>query len=407
MVFALPSMDRRLSFRSMTMMRRCEAYMSVIALLLSGGVGAGLGLGVAWAVFCKRRRLSVLQLEAARRCLEALVDNAPIGVYRSTPDGTFLSANPQLARIYGYDSAEHLLSTVRNIGEDLYLHPEDRTRLVALLEEQGAVADYECPMRRRDGEIIWTSRCMRVVRGEGGRAIHYEAFLTDITERKKGEALREDVQRILRHDLKSPLQGIIGLPSLLLQQGGLTEDQRRMLLMVVDSGKTMQRMIDNSLSIYRMETNSFELAPEPVNLEETASDCLSELEGLRRTKGLQVFADLKPVVVGGEKDLLRGMFANLLLNAMEAAPSDGWIEAVIFTEDGLAKARIRNQGAVPQEVRDRFFTKYATAGKRRGTGLGAYSALLVARAHGGAISMSTSDEPAETTLVVSLPLPPD
>lgn len=380
--------------------------MSLFATLLVGGSGAVFGLGLSLLFSCKRRRLSALQLEEARRRLEALIDSAPIGVYRSTPEGTFLSANPRLAQIYGYDSAEQLVSSVHDIGGELYLHKEDRGKLVATLEREEVVADYECPMRRRDGVVIWTSRCMRAIRGQDGRVAYYDAFLMDITERKKAETLREDVQRILRHDLKSPLQGIIGLPTLLLQQDDLTEDQRRMLLMVLDSGKAMQRMIDNSLSIYRMETNRFELDPEPVNLEDVANDCLNDLDGLRRTKELQVFVDLQPVVVGGERDLLRVMLANLLLNAMEAASTGGWVEAAVFAEDGLAKVWIRNQGAVPQEIRDKFFGKYATSGKRRGTGLGAYSALLVARAHGGDIAMSTSDEPEETLLVVSLPLSP-
>ena len=75
------------------------------------------------------------------------------------------------------------------------------------------------------------------------------------------------------------------------------------------------------------------------------------------------------------------MLANLVVNAVEASPIGGTISLALTREGGQARIVLRNQGAVPECVRERFFEKYATAGKTRGTGLGTYSARLIARAH--------------------------
>ena len=96
----------------------------------------------------------------------------------------------------------------------------------------------------------------------------------------------------------------------------------------------------------------------------------------------------------GERRLLDNDLANLLKNASEAAPEGGRVEVRLEREpDGAPFARvvIRNPGEVPRDVRARFFEKYATSGKPGGTGLGAYSALLLVRTMGGALTRDTGE----------------
>lgn len=95
--------------------------------------------------------------------------------------------------------------------------------------------------------------------------------------------------------------------------------------------------------------------------------------------------------------------SNLIVNALEASPVGGRIE--IRLERGeCARVVIRNQGEVPQALRERFFEKYATSGKTAGTGLGTYSALLFAEAQRGCVELDTSERGA-TTLIERLPRP--
>jgi PAS domain S-box-containing protein len=111
--------------------------------------------------------------------------NAPIGVYTSTPEGRYMSANPALAEMYGYDSPEELIESVTDIAEQLYVDAADREEVSRLLEVEGRVYNYECRLRRKDGSIIWTSRNVREVRDSSGKNIHYQGFVTDITRSKQ------------------------------------------------------------------------------------------------------------------------------------------------------------------------------------------------------------------------------
>jgi signal transduction histidine kinase len=98
------------------------------------------------------------------------------------------------------------------------------------------------------------------------------------------------------------------------------------------------------------------------------------------------------------------MISNLVVNAIEASPPGKEIRIEIETGPALAVS-IVNRGTVPESIRDRFFEKFVTAGKARGTGLGTYSARLIADAHGYSLDMRTSDETDETIVTITIPGP--
>lgn len=236
---------------------------------------------------------------------------------------------------------------------------------------------------------------------------------TDITSRKQAELLREDMERISRHDLKTPLNGIIGLPQLLLEDDNLTPEQREVLEHVRQVGYRMLRSINLSLDLYKMETGSYQLAPAPVDLVRVVRDILRETRDKIEPAGVTVLVLLagRPpgpedrCYVWGEELLCYSMLANLLLNAVEASPP-GSVVRVELCDSGQAQVRIHNQGEVPEAMRARFFEKYATHGKHQGTGLGTYSARLIARVQGGELTMHSSAAEG-TTLSVRLPLVPE
>jgi len=87
------------------------------------------------------------------------------------------------------------------------------------------------------------------------------------------------------------------------------------------------------------------------------------------------------------------------MNALEASPKGGQILVVLYGTDPVT-IRIRNQGAVPPAIRENFFQKFVTAGKVGGTGLGTYSAKLIAEVHGGTIGMETSEADGTTVTIV-------
>lgn len=223
-------------------------------------------------------------------------------------------------------------------------------------------------------------------------------------------SLREHVYRISRHDLKSPLNGIIGCSGLIAEDDNLTPKQIRMLKMIEESGYKMLGMINRSLDLYKMETGTYQYQPTSVNILSIIHKVIIDMDNLSvcQTDRLSVAILLggKPVteedrfIVQGEQLLCYSMFANLIKNALEASPEAGRI-TVSLDKKETAIIRIHNKGAVPVEIRDKFFDKYSTFGKTVGTGLGTYSARLMANTLGGSIYLDTSEE-SGTTVTVEL-----
>ncbi|SDB09046.1 PAS domain S-box-containing protein [Desulfonatronum thiosulfatophilum] len=143
--------------------------------------------------------------------LQNIFDNAPIGIFTSTPEGRLLSINPAMADMFGYDSPEEMIVSVTNISEQLYADPDDRKELIRRLEENGEVTNYECRMLRRDGSVVWFSRNVRVIKGEGGRIVAFQGFTTDISERKlaeQREQKNEDRFRLMFMNAPMPYQSL-------------------------------------------------------------------------------------------------------------------------------------------------------------------------------------------------------
>jgi diguanylate cyclase (GGDEF)-like protein/PAS domain S-box-containing protein len=133
-----------------------------------------------------RDRVRERALREAEEKYRSIYENAIAGMYRSTPDGRFIEANPALAEIFGYDSPEQLMQQLEHI-RDLYVDPDERAPLLETLEQHGSVSGLEYQIRRRDGAVIWVGQHARVVRAKDGEILYYEGALLDITARKQAE----------------------------------------------------------------------------------------------------------------------------------------------------------------------------------------------------------------------------
>jgi two-component system cell cycle sensor histidine kinase/response regulator CckA len=134
------------------------------------------------------------ELERSQRALQeaeakyrGIFENAVEGIFQTTPDGRFLSANPAHARMYGYESPDDLIAGVERIAEQLYVNPEDRRRLAETLERDGVVDGFEAEVYKRDKSRIWMSLKSRAVRDATGQILYYEGTAEDITKRKHAE----------------------------------------------------------------------------------------------------------------------------------------------------------------------------------------------------------------------------
>jgi len=229
-------------------------------------------------------------------------------------------------------------------------------------------------------------------------------------ELREAVRLREDVENITRHDLKAPLNSIIGLPQIILQEGIITGEYAEHLKVIEESGYRMLRMINLSLDLFKMERGMYQLEPASVDVLKMIRKIFSENKGLAASKNVDLEITIhgypsqehEKLLVQGEELLCYSMFSNLIKNAIEASPQGKTVYAHLSSaEHGYIS--IHNSGAVPERIRSTFFEKYATAGKSGGTGLGTYSAKLIAGTQGGSISMETSEDKG-TTITVTLPL---
>jgi len=145
------------------------------------------------------------QAEAKHR---SIFENAAEGIFQSTPEGRYLSVNPAMARLYGYDTPEEMMEAVTDIARQVYADPEMRREFARRLKKEGKVEKFEARNLRKDGSLIWTSTNARIVRDAKGKVLYYEGFIQDITERKKAqEALRKS-ERDLQLTLDATTDGI-------------------------------------------------------------------------------------------------------------------------------------------------------------------------------------------------------
>jgi len=150
-----------------------------------------------------------------------IFENASEGIFQVTPDGRYLSVNPTLAKIHGYDSPEEMVLTVTDIAHQLYVDPSRRAELRRLLEEKGFVKDFEVMMRKKDRGLQWVSITSHTVKGTNGDTLYYEGMLQDITARKfAAEELG---------NLRKSLAGLLSAMSSMIEMRdpGITGHQKR------------------------------------------------------------------------------------------------------------------------------------------------------------------------------------
>jgi two-component system, sensor histidine kinase ChiS len=216
--------------------------------------------------------------------------------------------------------------------------------------------------------------------------------------------LREDVERISRHDMKTPLDSILGAARLLGEDRGFSGDQRELVGVLQRAGLRLLEMVNLSLGLYKMETGSYEFRPQAVDLRGLVSRARVALhpqaEAQQVTLHWSGSSGAVPVLVRAEELLCYSIIANVVKNAIEAAGSGHQVSITLSPGEPVSLA-VHNPGQVPPEVAGRFFDKYVTGRKSGGTGLGTYSALLMARAQLGDLRMHTGE--AGTLVTLTLP----
>jgi len=370
----------------------------------------------------KRTILADAEESAARNRL--IIDSTPVAICITNQRGYYEYANPRYQKLTGYSLDEivgrHFTRVVpeETKTELSDLHDEFMGRRYELagqweiVSKEGrripilASAAYVVDGRNEPKKITFVIDITELVANR-------EKLQKEVDERRRLEYIRDNVERILQHDLRNPIDGIRTASGFLLQED-IAEQHAEFIRLIHEAAGRARNRIDNSLAYTRMEQGSYRIERKRINVVQLVRDVVREIRDLCAAYRMNVatlyregpLQEAYDVELWGEAEFLHDALTNLVRNAIEA--SEPGSEVVVEVDecegssdcgaaadgsgsDATVSISVQNPADVPEEIRERLFDPYVTYGKSGGTGLGTYTAMLIARAHGGRITLETGN----------------
>ena len=280
----------------------------------------------------KRKRAEEARRQAEEQ-YRSIFENAVEGIFQTTPDGKYISANPATARIYGYSSPEELIRTVRDIGQQLYVNPDRRSEFLRLMEDRDTVEGFESQVYRQDGSIIWISENASKIRDESGAVLYYDGTVSDITQRLRAQEELQQAKEAaeaanrakstflanMSHELRTPLNAIIGYSEMLQEeaQDFEYEDIVPDLEKIRSAGKHLLALINDILDISKIEAGRMDLYLETFQISALISEVEATILPLveKKCNTLKVECDRHVGSMRADLTKLRQTLFNLLSNA--------------------------------------------------------------------------------------------
>jgi len=374
----------------------------------------------------ERRRVEKALGEVEKK-YKSIVEHAAGGIYQLTPEGMYLSANPAMARILGYENAEQLLREVKNSNEHIYVNQAQREIFYQTLEGKGLAYNCEFQMRKRDGTMIWVNENARAVKDDQGKMIFVEGSIEDITERKESDSairkakIQSDMANRAKsefianmsHELRTPLNSIIGFSEIIKNAvlGPIGDKAYQDYAgEIYESGRRLLKVINEILDISKIEAGERHLNEGIVNMKHLVNGALEMLAPKIQSHNLVVALSLEGATdVVGEELALKQIVLNLLSNAVKFTPDGGRITvsahigksgrfhfSVTDTGIGLDDEEIKKALSPFGQVDN------ALSRSGSGTGLGLTLVDALVKIHGGAFELF-SQKGIGTTATMILP----
>jgi PAS domain S-box-containing protein len=376
--------------------------------------GAIMGLHVTLQDISALKRIEE-DLRDAEEKYRSIFENAIEGIFQSTQDGSFLSVNPALAKIYGYATPDELMRTVTHIGRQLYVDPNRRAQFASLIAERDAVIDFESEVRRKDGSVTWISERAHAVRDMDGKLLYYEGAVEDITARREAEGairqardaalesvrLKSEFLANMSHEIRTPMNGIIGMAGLLLDME-LSPKQRDFAQTISTSAESLLTIINDILDFSKIEAGM-------LNFEEIDFELTSVVEGAvellgtrAAAKGIELASLVSsevPLHLRGDPGRLRQVLTNLVGNAVKFTATGEVVVRAELLEESAGRATVRFRVTdtgigIPREVHAQLFQAFvqadgSTTRKYGGTGLGLAISRQLVQQMGGEIGVES------------------
>ncbi|HEY8942999.1 MAG TPA: CHASE domain-containing protein [Polyangiaceae bacterium] len=386
-------------------------------------------------------------VEAALRATEtkyrSIFENAALGIFQTTLEGSYLDANPALAAIYGYESRAELISATNDIGRQIYVDPGRRAEFVALMRASARVSEFVSEVFRKDGSKIWISETAVAVRERGGNILYYEGTVQDITERvqasevqkrayewleervhartveladansrlegeiavrkraqEEAAAAREAQAQFLAsmsHEIRTPLNAILGYSQILQRHGDDEALQREALQTIVQSGHHLLTLVDEVIDLSKIESRHVELRVGDFNLGQLISGLAFIMRSKCEKKSLRLRVEGlgdAPRWVRGDEGKLRQVLINLLGNAVKFTETGEVRLRVVPEEVDAFRFEVIDTGiGIPADQRDRIFGHFYQGDASRageGAGLGLAISRRLVELMGGTLEVRSA-----------------
>jgi two-component system sensor histidine kinase/response regulator len=354
-------------------------------------------------------------LRDAEEKYRSIFENAIEGIFQTTPEGSYMSVNPALVRILGYESTDELTSQVTHIAKQLYVRLERRAEFAALIQLHGSVTDFESEVYRKDKSIIWISEQARAVRDMDGKLLYYEGTVEDITAgREAREAIKTARDAALEsarmkseflanmsHEIRTPMNGIIGMSGLLLDTD-LSPKQRDFAQTISGSADALMTILNDILDFSKIEAGMLVFEEIDFHLATVVEASVELLAARAATKDVELASLVYngvPTQLRGDPGRLRQVLTNLIGNAVKFTEKGEVVVRANCQEESDTHATIRftvtDTGiGIDAEAQKRLFQAFvqadgSTTRKFGGTGLGLAICQQLVQRMGGAIGVQS------------------
>lgn len=272
--------------------------------------------------------------------------------------------------------------------------------------------------KRKDGSTYEAALAVYPILSKE-KTLYYVGVQHDITERKMIERAKSDFVSLASHQLRTPLSAINWYIEMLLNGdvGNLTKEQTDVASVVMDSSKRMGVLIEALLNVARIESNTFIIKPEPINIKEMLDNILLTVGVTASKKNISIsFAyDFSLPTINLDKNIAEVIFTNLLTNAIKYTPNEGIVTVTVTQFPELSKNpthvlyKVADNGyGIPESAKSNIFSKLYRANNVKnldtdGTGLGLYTVKSVVESIGGKVWFE-STEGEGSTFYVTIPL---
>jgi signal transduction histidine kinase len=270
--------------------------------------------------------------------------------------------------------------------------------------------ELEGRIEERTKELEQVNNSLRLVASEREELLKKEQAAR--REAEIANRLRDEFMATVSHELKTPLNSILGWARM-LKAGDLDDDQaRKALETIIKNSETQNRLIEDLLDVARIISGKLVLEFEPIDPSELIQDAIQSVMPLARTKHIQISEDVesdaKSLMLSGDRSRLMQVFSNLLTNAVKFTPEGGRIEVRIDTGDDILNISVRDDGiGIKPEflplVFERFRQDTTAASRNGGLGLGLAIVRQLTEMHGGSVSVRSEGVNKGSEFTVELP----